>query len=62
MKVIDTTTYFKEDIIMDIRFNVLSPYVDKFIVCESTYTHSGKKKKLTLILIIILNLKIRSYT
>ena len=29
---------------MDIRFNILNSYVDKFIICESLYTHSGKKK------------------
>ena len=44
MKIIDTTTFFEENMIMDIRFNILNPYVDKFIVCESLYTHSGKKK------------------
>ena len=44
MKIIDTTTFFEENMMMDIRFNILNPYVDKFIVCESTYTHSGKKK------------------
>ena len=30
----------------DIRLNVLKDKVDKFIVTESTYSHSGKKKKL----------------
>ena len=44
MKIIDTTTFFEENMMMDIRFNILNPYVDKFIVCESLYTHSGKKK------------------
>jgi len=46
MKIIDTTTFFEENMIMDIRFNILNPYVDKFIVCESLYTHSGKKKNI----------------
>ena len=46
MKIIDTTTFFEENTIMDIRFNILNPYVDKFIVCESLYTHSGKKKNI----------------
>ena len=46
MKIIDTTTFFEENMMMDIRFNVLNPYVDKFIVCESEYTHSGKKKNI----------------
>ena len=31
---------------MDIRFHVLNDFVEKFIVCESTYSHSGKKKEL----------------
>jgi len=46
MQIIDTTTFFDEKMIMDIRFNVLDPYVDKFIVCESLFTHSGRKKKI----------------
>ena len=32
--------------IMDLRFNTLNPYVTKFIVVESIYSHSGQKKKL----------------
>ena len=35
---------------MDIRFHVLNDFVEKFIVCESTYSHSGKKKKLNFII------------
>ena len=31
---------------MDLRFNILNEHVAKFIVCESTISHSGKKKKL----------------
>ena len=46
MKIIDTTTFFEENMMMDIRFNILNDYVDKFIVCESLYTHSGKKKNI----------------
>jgi len=29
---------------MELRFNILSPFIDKFIVCESRYSHSGKEK------------------
>jgi len=47
MKIIDTTTYFEEDLMMDLRFNILDPYVDKFIICESTFTHSGNKKDIS---------------
>ena len=31
---------------MDLRFNILNEFVDKFVVVESIYSHSGKKKKL----------------
>ena len=44
MKIIDTTTYFEEDLMMKLRFNILDPYVDKFIVSEATFSHSGNKK------------------
>ena len=46
MKIIDTTTYFKEKLMMEIRFNILDSFVDKFVVCESKYSHSGKEKKI----------------
>jgi len=31
---------------MDLRFNILDPFVDKFVVCEATFSHSGKKKEI----------------
>tara|TARA_B100001179_G_C18526220_1_gene374999 strand:- start:111 stop:953 length:843 start_codon:yes stop_codon:yes gene_type:complete len=31
---------------LDLRFNILNEHVHKFVVIESTYSHSGKKKKL----------------
>ena len=46
MKIFDCTTFYSEHLMMDIRFHVLNDFVEKFIVCESTYSHSGKKKKL----------------
>ena len=46
MKIFDCTTFFDEKMMMDIRFNVLDKFVTKFIVVESIYSHSGKKKKL----------------
>ena len=45
MKVFDCTTYFNEPLLFELRLNILDKYVDKFIVCEATYTHSGQKKK-----------------
>ena len=46
MKIFDCTTFYSEHLMMDIRFNILNEFVDKFIVCESTISHSGKKKSL----------------
>ncbi len=46
MKIFDCTTFYSEHLMMDIRFNVLNEHVHKFIVCESTISHSGKPKKL----------------
>ena len=46
MKIFDTTTYFEEKLMMDLRFNTLDPFVDKFVVCEATFSHSGKKKEI----------------
>ena len=46
MKIIDSTTYFEEDLMMDLRFNILDPYVDEFIVSEATFSHSGKEKEI----------------
>ena len=31
---------------LEVRFNILNNYVDKFIVVEARYSHSGEKKKL----------------
>ena len=46
MKIFDCTLFYDEDLILEVRFNILSKYVDKFVISESKYTHSGQKKKL----------------
>ena len=46
MRIFDCTTYFDEELMMDIRFNTLNDQVEKFIVVESLFSHSGNKKKL----------------
>ncbi len=45
MKIFDCTLFFDEKMMYEIRLNVLNKFVDKFIVVESLYTHSGKRKK-----------------
>ena len=46
MKVFDCTTFFDENLMLEVRFNILNRYVDKFIIAEAKYSHSGAKKKL----------------
>tara|TARA_B100000963_G_scaffold355116_1_gene372785 strand:+ start:1286 stop:2167 length:882 start_codon:yes stop_codon:yes gene_type:complete len=54
MKIIDSFMFFDESMLLDLRLNILNNYVSKFIICESTYNHNGKKKKL--------NFDIRNFT
>ena len=46
MKIYDCFMFFDEEMLLDLRLNVLDKYVDKFVINESTYLHSGKPKKL----------------
>ena len=46
MKIFDCFMFYDEEMILDFRLNYLSDYVDRFIVVESSYTHSGKKRDL----------------
>tara|TARA_Y100001970_G_scaffold57138_1_gene72401 strand:- start:1537 stop:2406 length:870 start_codon:yes stop_codon:yes gene_type:complete len=38
--------YFDEEMILDVRLNTLDKYVDYFIISESNFTHSGKRRDL----------------
>lgn len=44
--IIDTTQINDELDMLEIRLNILDPYVDVFVIGESTQTFSGKKKPL----------------
>ena len=46
MKLFDCFMYNNEELLLDIRLNVLNKVVDKFIIIESLYDHQGKKKNL----------------
>ena len=45
-KIYDCVTFYNENLQMKLRFNILSNYVDKFVVCESKFDHKGNSKKL----------------
>ncbi len=46
MKVFDCFMFYDEEMLLDVRLNILNKYIDKFIIVESTFTHSGKKREL----------------
>ena len=46
MKIYDCCMFFDEEMLLGLRLKTLNKYIDKFIIVESKYTHSGDKKKL----------------
>ena len=46
MKIFDCFMYFDEEMILDLRLNILNSHVDYFIIVESRYNHKGEKRKL----------------
>ncbi len=45
MKIFDCFQFFDENMMLDLRLNILNDSVDKFVIVENTYMHSGLKKK-----------------
>ena len=45
MKIIDCFLYHNENLILDLRLNLLNKYVDKFIIVEAKQSHTGEQKK-----------------
>ncbi len=46
MKIFDCFMYLDEDVVLDLRLNCLNNYIDKFVIVESKFTHSGEKREL----------------
>ena len=46
MGIYDCFMYFDEDLLLDLRLNIMNKYAKKFIITESTFLHSGREKKL----------------
>ena len=45
-KIVDCITFFDNNFIFDLRYNILKDVVDFFVVCESQYDHRNNEKKL----------------
>ncbi|MBD1161661.1 hypothetical protein IDH30_05190 [Pelagibacterales bacterium SAG-MED15] len=46
MKVYDCFMFFDENLVLELRLNLLDKYVDYFVIVESKYNHKGEAKKL----------------
>ena len=46
MKIFDCITYYDEDLLLDLRINILNDYIDEFIIVEAKEDHQGKPKNL----------------
>ncbi len=46
MKLFDCFMYNNEDLLLDLRLNILNKFVHKFVIVESRYDHQGNKKGL----------------
>ena len=44
MKIFDCFQFFDENMMLNLRLNILNQHVHKFIIVENAYMHSGKKK------------------
>ena len=46
MRIFDCFMYFDEELVLDLRLNILNEYVDYFVIVESKYTHKGEYRNL----------------
>ena len=45
MKIFDCFMYFDEDVVLDVRLNLLNEHVHKFVIIESIFNHKGEKRE-----------------
>ncbi len=46
MNFIDCFMFFDEEMILDIRLNILDKYISHFVICEANFNHNGTKREL----------------
>ncbi|MDC0518119.1 hypothetical protein OAN68_03170 [Candidatus Pelagibacter sp.] len=46
MKIFDCFMFYDEELLLDIRMNILNEFVDYFVIVESKYFHNGKERDL----------------
>ena len=58
-KIIDCITFFQENLMFKLRYEVLKDVVDYFVVCESIFDHKGRNKNLNFDKNLIIDKKIK---
>ena len=48
-KIFDCITFFDNNYMFNLRYNILKNYVDYFVICESKFDHRGNPKNLNFI-------------
>tara|TARA_B100000780_G_scaffold270633_1_gene230669 strand:- start:329 stop:1225 length:897 start_codon:yes stop_codon:yes gene_type:complete len=46
MKIFDCFMFYDEELLLDIRLNILDEYVDYFVIVESEFFHNGERRDL----------------
>ena len=59
MKIFDCFMFYDEELLLDVRLNILDEYVDFFNIVESEYFHKGKKRQLKFNIVNLKNLRIK---
>ena len=47
MKIYDCFMFYDEDLVIDLRLNILNEHVHEFVIVESKFSHRGEKRKPT---------------
>lgn len=45
-RLIDCITFFDNNYMFDLRYNIIKNHIDKFVVCESSFDHKNNPKKI----------------
>ena len=61
MKIYDCFSYWDEDLILELRLNILNNYVDYFVIVEGNKTWQNNYKKLRFELVNFQSLKTRLF-
>ena len=46
MKIFDCFMFYDEDLLLDLRLNILDQFIDFFVIVECKYFHNGKERQL----------------